>query len=223
MCEIYKNLSLENIDYEIWKEIKGYDGDYQVSNFGRVKSFKHNCGIDERILRQHNNGGGYLFVTLSKNGKVKSRQIHTLMFETHIEKIPKGYVIHHIDFTKNNILDNLQMMTNEGHSILHHTGLKHSEKTKKLMRENHADFKGENHPMFGKHQSEKTKKLMREKKIGKYLGENHSQSILTEQKVIQIRKLCDEGILTQAKIGEKFGVSRRTISNIKNRRTWKHI
>jgi len=64
---------------------------------------------------------------------------------------------------------------------------------------------------------------MREKKIGKYLGENHSQSILTEQKVIQIRKLCDEGILTQAKIGEKFGVSRRTISNIKNRRTWKHI
>lgn len=38
--DVYKNLSLEDIDGEIWKEIENYNGDYYVSNFGRVKSFK---------------------------------------------------------------------------------------------------------------------------------------------------------------------------------------
>jgi len=201
--EIYKNLSLEDLDGEIWKEIEGYNRDYYVSNFGRVKSLIKWNGTNERILMQNKNNGKYLFVGLYKNGKPKTKKIHVLMYETFIEKIPEGCVVHHIDFTKNNILDNFQMMTNGEHSRLH----KPSEETKKLMRENSPHIKGENHPMYG------TKRP----------GEKSGHHTLKEQDVIEIRLLCDEGILTQKQIAKKFGVSRMTISAIKNNRRWKHI
>jgi len=73
MCEIFENLSLENINGEIWKEICGYDSDYFVSNLGRVKSFKYDkkTNTDVRILKQIENNRGYLQVSLSKNGKPK--------------------------------------------------------------------------------------------------------------------------------------------------------
>jgi len=190
--EIYENLSLENIDGEIWKEIEGYNGDYFISNLGRIKSFK---GINERILKQNEDSDVYLYVKLCKNGKPKHKRIHILMFESFIEKIPEGCVVHHIDFTKNNILENFQMMTREEHNRLHHTGMKRSEETKKLISENHADVK----------------------------GEKGSNSILKEKDVIEIRILLDERILTQKEIGEIYNVSQITISLIKNNKRWKHI
>jgi len=138
------------------------------------------------------------------------------MYENHIGEIPEGYVVHHIDFTKNNFLENFQMMTRKEHRILHNSGEnnpnygKHpSEKTKELMRESH----------IGKHPSEESRKLMRKKQK----GESNPASILTEQDAIQIRIDLKEGILTQAEIGEKFGVKQQTISAIKLRKRWKHI
>jgi len=213
--EIYENRNLEDLDGEIWKEIEGYDGDYFVSNLGRVKSFKRYK--EGKILEPNkNNSSGYLRVYLYKNGeKPKNKQIHVLIYENHIRKIPEGYVIHHIDFSKDNFLENLQMMTKGEHNTVHHKNKIISEGTKKLMSENHADFKGEKHPMFGKHHSEKTKELKR--------GENNPNSILTEQNVIEIRIDLNEEILTQKEIGEKFGVCRKTISLIKHRKLWKHI
>ena len=49
------------MDTEIWRDIDGYEGDYQVSNFGRVKSFKYKT---PRILKPDLDGGGYLQVNL---------------------------------------------------------------------------------------------------------------------------------------------------------------
>jgi len=96
--------------------------------------------------------------------------------------------------------------------------------------------RGHNHPMFGKHHSEKSKRLMSEKKKGTKLsdehkrkvsqnhadfrGENHPRHKLVKQDVIEIRKLCDEGILTQKEIAKKFKVSTKTIYNIKVEKTW---
>lgn len=54
-------------------------------------------------------------------------------------------------------------------------------------------------------------------------GENNPQSILTEQKVIEILKYLDKGILTQIEIAEIFGVSKQTVSAIKNKKIWKYI
>ncbi len=48
--EAYKNLNLQNLENEIWKVIKEYP-DYQVSNLGRVKSFKNNCGIGVKNIK----------------------------------------------------------------------------------------------------------------------------------------------------------------------------
>jgi len=201
--EIYENLSLENLDGETWKEISDYGGDYFISNFGRVKSFKKYHGVDVRILKPNKNNNGYFYFRLYKNKREKTKQIHTLMYENHIEKIPEGYVIHHIDGNEaNNILENFQMMTDEEHKKLHMENI--SEETRQLMSEKK---KGEANTNYGKD----------------FSGENGPNSVLKEQDVIEIRIDLKEGLLTQKEIGEKFGVSHHTISDIKRRKTWKHI
>lgn len=80
------------------------------------------------------------------------------------------------------------------------------------MSESHADFKGDNHPMFGKHHSEKSKELM-----------SRNSSILKEKDVIEIIKLLNEKKLNQKEIAKKFGFSTATISNIKTGKHWKHL
>jgi len=196
--ENHENRSLEDLEGEIWKEIEGYGGDYFVSNLGRVKSFKKWNGTDIRILKSVENSNKHLIVDLYKNGeKGKTKQIHVLMYETFIGEIPKGCVVHHIDFTTNNFLDNFQMMTDFEHRSLHNKG------------ENHPMYgiRGKNNPSYGK----------------KRPGEKSGNHTLTEQNVIEIRIDLDEGILNGREIGEKFGVSRHTISRIKTGKLWKHI
>ena len=63
---------------EEWKDIEGYEGLYQISNFGRVKSFH---GEKERILTPRSNKGGHFYprVALYKNGKAYSAKIHRLV------------------------------------------------------------------------------------------------------------------------------------------------
>lgn len=55
------------------------------------------------------------------------------------------------------------------------------------------------------------------------VGENHSQSKLTENDVLEIRSLCLNGNLNQTEIAKMFNTNRRHVSSIKNRRIWKHI
>ena len=180
----------ENLKNEIWREIEGYDGDYFVSNYGRIRSLKSRIEI---ILKQNKNHG-YSYINLYKNGKKKTKQIHILMFEHFIGEIPEGYIVHHKDFTKNNRLDNFQLMDKKEHNNLH--------------------MKGKKHPMYGKFHSEKTKEL---------ISKNNPNSTLKEQDIIQIRKYLLDGILTQKEIGKLFGVNQTTISRIKSIKIWKHI
>jgi len=216
--EIYENRNLKDLYGEIWKEISEYE-DYQVSNFGRIKSFK---GKDIRILKQNINKG-YLQIKLYKNGEGKDEQIHRLLFKTFNNyKLKKDDCVHHLDKNpSNNVLENFKLMNNSKHNSLHMSG------------ENNPLYgkTGENHPMYGKHHSEETKRLMRKSKIGKKCpevskrmsGENHPNVKLTELDIIRIKELLDEGILTQKEIGEIFGVHQTLISAIKNGRIWKHI
>lgn len=96
---------------EIWKDIKGYNGDYQISNLGNVKSLKQ---TKERLLKLGSNGSGYLKVDLSKNNKCKTRTVHQLVAESFLGHSPNGMksIVDHIDNNSlNNRVDNLQIIT----------------------------------------------------------------------------------------------------------------
>ena len=195
---MYKNLQLENLDGEIWKEIDGYDGDYFISNYGRVKSFKRKNVI---ILKQQNNQF-YLMINLCKNGECKLKYTHILVYENFKnEKINNDY-IHHIDLNiKNNYINNLLKMTREEHNNLHHKNKIVSEKVRKAI--------------------SKTRKKRFKDEAFNLSGENNPRSILTKNDVIKIWKYLNEGILTQIEIAKLFGVKPITISNIKTGKTWK--
>ena len=64
------------MEKEIWKDIKDYDGHYQVSNLGNVKSFKYD---KEKVLKPIIDKGGYCIVTLCKNKKSKNFKVHRLL------------------------------------------------------------------------------------------------------------------------------------------------
>ncbi len=100
---------------ESWKWISGYEGEYQISNYGRVKSFKFGR---TPIRRPSLHNGGYLRVILSKNNITKCRFIHILVAQ---HFIPNPENKHHIDgFKFNNFVGNLEWATpveNSQHSL----------------------------------------------------------------------------------------------------------
>lgn len=96
------------MEIEIFKDIKGYEGLYQVSNLGRVKSLNYHREGREEVL---NTGEcrGYLKVNLSKNGKVKTVKVHRLVATVFLDNPEGKPEINHIDENKeNNRVDNLE-------------------------------------------------------------------------------------------------------------------
>jgi len=96
---------------EVFKKIKGYEGLYEVSDFGRVKSLRFG---KERILKGGVDSNGYLTVTLWKDSKQKTNKIHQLVAVAFLDHITCGFklVVNHIDFNKqNNNVDNLEIVT----------------------------------------------------------------------------------------------------------------
>ena len=99
---------------EEWKDIKGYEGKYQVSNLGRIKSLNYNHTKKEKILDIKPRKDGYMYVGLFKNGKRKSFKVHRLVAEVFIENPNKYPVINHKDENKsNNCISNLEWCTHK--------------------------------------------------------------------------------------------------------------
>jgi hypothetical protein len=98
---------------EEWKDIVGYEGLYQVSTLGRVKSNPRNGTINNtRILKLKTESNGYLRVCLSKNNKKQSYGVHRLVYETFVGPIPEGMQVNHINEDKtDNRVSNLNLMT----------------------------------------------------------------------------------------------------------------
>lgn len=94
---------------EEWRPVVGWEGDYEVSNLGRVWSCPVGTPRTGRILRHAVNPGGYPSVTLSRRGKVKTRPIHQLVLAAFAGPRPAGKdVIRHLDGDPtNNLLGNL--------------------------------------------------------------------------------------------------------------------
>lgn len=110
------------IEKEEWRDIKGYEGYYQISNLGNVKSldrivdrgngiFQHR---KERIMSKRKNADGYYQAKLNVNKVSKSIGIHILVAEHFLEN-PNNYSeVNHKDFDRtNNRVDNLEWCTHE--------------------------------------------------------------------------------------------------------------
>lgn len=110
---------MEDLEEEIWKDVVGYEGTYEVSSFGRVKSLartvfvnKHYQPIRERILAINMNTGKYSVVELSMFGKHKTTLVHRLVAAAFIPNPNNLATINHIDGNKqNNRVGNLEWMT----------------------------------------------------------------------------------------------------------------
>lgn len=120
---------------EEWRDIEGYEGLYQVSSEGRVKSLerdnngKNQYGgctmrLKEKILRPWHNGTNdkHLRIELRKDGKRNIPLIHILVAKAFVPN-PNGYTtVHHIDHNpQNNMVENLVWMSEEEHNKLHRT------------------------------------------------------------------------------------------------------
>ncbi len=106
--EIWENLSLEDMEGEIWKDVVGYEGLYQVSNMGRVKSLERKCKTRRgkgtffrmaysKILRQLPSDKRYLRVTLYKNSKCKTIKVHRLVATAFIDNPLNKETVDHIN------------------------------------------------------------------------------------------------------------------------------
>lgn len=113
---------------EVWHDIFGYEGMYQVSNLGRVKSLDRyvpcNRGmrlVAERILKQRVNKFGYSQVVMSKDNNMVLKHVHRLVAEAFIPNTENKEQVNHIDGCKhNNVVSNLEWVTrseNSQHAI----------------------------------------------------------------------------------------------------------
>ena len=116
---------------EIWKDIEGYEGLYQVSNFGRVKSVKRGILVPTSCGRSLK----YRKVGLIKNGIRHQVRVHKLVWISFVGPVPEGYEINHRDENpNNNALSNLELLTRK-ENINYGTGRIRLEQVKRMRRQ----------------------------------------------------------------------------------------
>lgn len=139
---------------EIWKPIPSYEGKYEVSNLGRVKSLARHRTIcnrwgetrnylyPEKMLRQADRGNGYLFVGLCSNSNVKYFSIHRLVLIAFQGEKKGMFACHNNGKKHDNCLENLRWDTPQNNTLDMHkhgtmiSGEKHCRSNAKL---NEAD------------------------------------------------------------------------------------
>ena len=186
------------MEEEIWKEVKGFEGFYDVSNFGRVRSLSRNVktGIGTyvlkgRILKPQKYTNGYVFVSLSVYGVKKQFLLHKIVALAFVEGFKNGLEVNHKDLDKkNNKSNNLEWCT-----------------------------KSENH----KHLYRKNKKENTIPSFFTTKGEENPRAVLKEQDVLDIRKKCSNSEITRKEASKIYGVSKSAIDSLMIKKTWKHI
>ena len=192
---------------EMWKDIKNYEGLYQVSNFGRVRSYPNKFHKDFLIMSQVIING-YYSVGLNKNGKKKLRFVHRLVAEAFIPNPDNLPQVGHKDENNfktgdgcNNCVDNLEWCTAKENSNMP----KHRKYSQK-----------ENNPFYGEHHSEETKKILSEKNKGKVVPQEIRDKISNTLKYGGCYKAktvyCDGKIFSCGKeCAEYYGINYSTM------------
>lgn len=107
------------IDDETWKDVCGYEGFYQISNKGRIRSCSRTTewrnttrSVTSKILKQYLRKDGYMQVSLKMNEKKKTHKVHRLVAEAFLQNPSNKIDVDHIDGnTKNNNICNLRWAT----------------------------------------------------------------------------------------------------------------
>lgn len=194
----FNNAKSGNFIMEIWKDIKGYEGLYQVSNLSRVKSFvaikyKNANYNKEHIKKQSIGKRGYYAISVRKNGKLKLLTVHRLIAFAFIPNPKDKPYINHKDGNKlNNDISNLEWATSSENNLhAYKTGLKY----------------------VSEYQKNKTSLMNR--------GSNQHNSKLKEHDISGIRRL--NKTIKGKEIAKIYNVSKSTISQIISGKTWKHV
>lgn len=151
---------------ERWKAIKGFEGLYEVSDLGNIKSLNYNHTIGNvKLLKPVKNKGDYFQVTLYKDKIQFIKKIHRLVAQAFIPNPENKPQVNHIDGNKqNNTVSNLEWTTSQ-ENVIHswENGLSvMTEETKRKLSELHR----------GKHHTEESKKKMSESRKGKRTGKD---------------------------------------------------
>ncbi len=172
---------------EEWRPVVGYEGLYEVSSKGRVKSLKRNT-THERILKPSTKPGDYKGkrVTLSKNGELDYYSVHRLEaiafipVPDHLKHIPfDDLEVNHMDENpENNLLENLEWCTRQ-YNATYGTAIERSRKKR-----------------IGQKRSEESRKKMSEAQKGKKQSQSQINKRVTKCKkpVIQLEKT---GVIVQ--------------------------
>lgn len=115
---------------EIWKQVKGYEGLYEVSNLGNVKRVGSFRGVNKKYLNGHfltpvDNGKGYFRIKLTANNKSKRVMLHRIIAEAFIPRIEGKNVVNHINHNKqDNSIENLEWCTQSENCLHYHNSKK---------------------------------------------------------------------------------------------------
>lgn len=106
-----------SLEGEEWREIKGLDGRYYISNLGRVLSL---CCNGYKILKPFVCGSGYYCVDLRKDNKDVKARVNRLVADAFVENPDNKIIVHHKDLNKlNNIYTNLAFLSAQEHLTRH--------------------------------------------------------------------------------------------------------
>lgn len=118
---------MNKYEFEVWKAIKGYEGLYEVSNLGRVKSVERDVDtprgvwhLKEKILKQIKKLDGHLIVNLYKNGDHEVCLVHRLVAEAFVQNSHDYTLVHHKNHNpQDNRAENLVWMSSQEHRVEH--------------------------------------------------------------------------------------------------------
>lgn len=217
LLDLYNLTEKEKIDgrmsmEEIWKDIQGYEGLYQVSNLGRIKRIRFinnvtNKPQDKFLSMKKIDNLGYQTVALCKDGQIKYKRTHRIVAETFIPNPQNLPCVNHKDGNKlNNLIDNLEWCTysqNTRHAMS--SGLINIEKHKIAVQNN----------MKIAHSYCKEHHL--------YAGENNYNAKLKKEDILEIKKIYQNKEMQIKQIALKYNVCTSTISRIVHNKSWTNI
>lgn len=154
---------------EIWKDVKGYEGMYQVSDSGRVKSLARTVErsdgtvrpVCEKILTCSISTDGYVQCKLCSDGQYKTVKVHRLVAEAFLPKAEDGFEVNHIDCDRrNNHVSNLEWMSH-GDNVRYAISCGNHFCTRDITGKNNPNFGNHRLHYFYKENPEAIKKLVR--------------------------------------------------------------